>query len=417
MEVPSVPEVPQVLVVNSGWLAVKWPYFAERLRDGLRAHDLRARWITLRAGQRLRDLPGISEIPALVVLDVEPDPEDIAACAGLVVVAGMTGRDGLAVAGELAERGIPFVDGSIRGRSTSQAELVMALMVCALRWLPQWHTSMISRQYTWPPQHWASADHSRYVNGTVRGKTVVIFGLDLVGQKVAELCRAYGAQVSVVEPLADDGLIAEVGAQRISAEQVASVADIVVVAGDPATPKLTQVLIDQLRGGVVVVTITGTGTGGVDVPALRRRVLDDDLFWATDCYAEPGQPTDPIVGRDNAIHLPGIAGRTHDANTAAADVIVANLARVLRGAEPLPWDCVAPKLLEDVPDSPDRAPALAGASPAPVTGPTAAESETPDSESTDSRSRTTGLSDPSLTSLLTSCDDTTSPAGCASTTN
>ncbi|MGY4102076.1 hypothetical protein ACW2Q0_21370 [Nocardia sp. R16R-3T] len=97
---------PDVLVVDDGYLKATWPYLGDRLRDGLVSRDFTVMWESLPTGGHLRDIPGIAEVPALVVLGVEPEAADIAALPRLAVVAGVTGA-GLAVAPELAVRGIP----------------------------------------------------------------------------------------------------------------------------------------------------------------------------------------------------------------------------------------------------------------------------------------------------------------------
>lgn len=79
---------------------------------------------------------------------------------------------------------------------------------------------------------------------------------------------------------------------------------------------------------------------GIDVTALRARVLRDELMWSTDVYERtPVELDDPILGRANVIHTPGVARRTRDANYGCADVLVENLTRVLLGGLPWPWDC------------------------------------------------------------------------------
>ncbi|MBV7701674.1 hypothetical protein NOVA_02715 [Nocardia nova] len=149
MEVRSVPppitrlldgatlDSPVVLVVDDGRLKTTWPFLGDRLRDGLVSRDLTVMWESLPAGKSLRDIERIATVTALVLLDVEPGAEDIAAMPRLEVVAGVTGA-GPAVAPQLAARGIPYVDGS-RGQSYSRAEMALALTLSALRQLPSWH--------------------------------------------------------------------------------------------------------------------------------------------------------------------------------------------------------------------------------------------------------------------------------------
>ncbi len=55
----------------------------------------------------------------------------------------------------------------------------------------------------------------------------------------------------------------------------------------------------------------------------------------TDVYeTEPLPDDDPILGRENVIHLPHIAGRTRDANLRLADILADDILRVLNGVAP-----------------------------------------------------------------------------------
>ncbi|MFE9328188.1 NAD(P)-dependent oxidoreductase [Nocardia sp. NPDC052278] len=346
-------DVPDVLIVDDGHLRANWPYLRDRLRAGLVNHDRTVLFASLDAGQRIRDLYGIAAVPALVVIDVEPDVEDIAALTKLEVVAGVTGGAKLAVADRLAGQGIPFVDGS-RGRARSQAEMIVGLMISALRQIPAWH-NIVAASGPWPRPSWQFTDHPSYVNGTVCGKQVAVIGMDPVGRTVIGLCAAMGAHVWVVDPAAEESEVQALAARRIRLDEVALIADIVVVAGNADTPPLTAEMVARLASRTLVVTVRG---GGIDLAALRARVLADELLWATDVYESvPVAAGDPILGRDNVIHTPAIAACTREANLAVADVLADNIDRVLRGGPPLRWDCVPAFTVDDKPDEPARGPA------------------------------------------------------------
>ena len=52
-----------------------------------------------------------------------------------------------------------------------------------------------------------------------------------------------------------------------------------------------------------------------DMPALRQRVLADELALAADVFdVEPLPLDDPLLGRHNVVHTPHNAGRTRHAN-------------------------------------------------------------------------------------------------------
>jgi len=81
--------------------------------------------------------------------------------------------------------------------------------------------------------------------------------------------------------------------------------------------------------------VTITRTDAIDTEALRTRVLDDELVWAADVFdREPLPADDPLLGRDNVVHIPHIAGRTRDANIRLADILADDFLRVLKGEAP-----------------------------------------------------------------------------------
>ncbi|WP_433204666.1 NAD(P)-dependent oxidoreductase [Nocardia sp. CA-107356] len=337
-------DVPDVVVVDDGYVQANWPFLRQRLRAGLVKRELTVLWASLGKGQRIRDLYGIAAVPAVVVLDVEPDEADIAALSKLEVLAGVTGGAELAVADQLAARGIPFVDAS-RGRSRSRAEMAIGLMIAALRQIPTWHNVVTDGPANWPRPSWQYTDHPGYVNGTVCGKQVAVLGMDPTSRNVIALCAGLGAHVWAVDPHTDDTDFGELGAQRIQLDEVASVADVVVVAGDSSAPMLTSEMVERLPRGALVVTVSGAG---VDMTALRRRVLADELMWSTDTYESvPVAAGDPILDRHNVVHTPGIGACTRDANLAVADILTENIARILSGGAPLPWDCIPAVAVDD----------------------------------------------------------------------
>ncbi|MGN2639019.1 NAD(P)-dependent oxidoreductase [Nocardia takedensis] len=347
-------DCPDVLIVDDGYLKATWPFLADRLRGGLVGQGHTLLWETVTADGRLRKIPGIGEVPALVLIGVEPEPADIAALSRLAVVAGIGGV-GPAIATALADRGIPYVDGS-RGHSDSRAEMAIALILAGLRSLPSWHTAMVAEgPRAWPLPSWQYVDHPGFVNGTLRGKTVIVVGLGPVGMRVAELCTEFGATVAVCDPDADEVEFAVRDVQRIDLAHVCG-ADIVVVAEGSPRLRVAKTAVDRLTAGSLVVTLDAAG---IDLAALRARVLRGELAWATDVYETVPVPLhDPILGRDNVVHTPGIAGRTREANHSVADVLAQNITRVLGGGRPWPWDGV-PRARSDL--SQDPAPSPEGA--------------------------------------------------------
>jgi phosphoglycerate dehydrogenase-like enzyme len=93
----------------------------------------------------------------------------------------------------------------------------------------------------------------------------------------------------------------------------------------PLTPHterfVTAELVDLLPRGALVVLVTRAQI--IDMDAVRRRVLADEIALASDVFdPEPVPLDDPLLGRDNVVHTPHNAGRTIDANQAFTDELL-----------------------------------------------------------------------------------------------
>jgi len=76
---------------------------------------------------------------------------------------------------------------------------------------------------------------------------------------------------------------------------------------------VTAAHIRALPPGCLVVLATRAAI--CDMPALRTRVLADELALAADVFdIEPLPLDDPLLGRHNVVHTPHNAGRTRHAN-------------------------------------------------------------------------------------------------------
>ena len=92
--------------------------------------------------------------------------------------------------------------------------------------------------------------------------------------------------------------------------------------------------IGRLRKGAWVVAVTRAHA--VDMPALRDRIVANELGGAFDVYdVEPLPLDDPLRNRPNVVHTPHIAGRTRDANLRVAELTAESFKRVLNGEPPV----------------------------------------------------------------------------------
>lgn len=210
----------------------------------------------------------------------------------------------------------------------SVAEFALALTICGLRRIPQLHHEMISSHEAWtrytpsrnqgPGKPGAQfSDDLRFTNGTVEGKRVRIVGVGNIGSRYASFMNMLGADVAAWDPFASEAHFHRTGARKVwHMDELLKDADIF----SPMLPLtehtrgiVTAQHIRTLPKGCLVVLATRAAV--CDVAALRKRVLADELALAADVFdVEPLPLDDPLLGRDNVVHTPHIAGRTRDAN-------------------------------------------------------------------------------------------------------
>lgn len=236
---------------------------------------------------------------------------------------------------ELALRDIPIIDAT-RAWGQSVAEIALCLALNGLRRVAHWHHRMASGELTFEYAYGQFCDDPDFVNGDLGTKRVGVIGLGAIGGRVARWCTALGSTVYGYDPYLPQTAFDRMGVQPCSIEELADLAEVVFVTVPP-TPSakhlLSAPLIQRLRKGALIVVVTRAH--GVDMAALRERILKNELAGAFDVYdVEPLPLDDPLRGRPNVVHTPHIAGRTKDANLRVADIIAADFARILRGETP-----------------------------------------------------------------------------------
>lgn len=222
--------------------------------------------------------------------------------------------------------------------SPSVAELALGLTIGALRQIPQKHASITRSHDDWDRDLWASdvpgaggyqyvADPPAHVHGTIAGKRVRLVGVGNIGSRYADATESLGADVAAYDPYADEPCFHRTGADRVH-----SLSDLVADAEifAPMVPLTddTRGLVDAehvraLPEGTLVVLVTRAGI--VDGDALRERVLAGELALAADVFdglaGEPIPLDDPLLGRENVVHTPHVAGRTRHANERWAELL------------------------------------------------------------------------------------------------
>jgi phosphoglycerate dehydrogenase-like enzyme len=210
----------------------------------------------------------------------------------------------------------------------SVSEFALALTLCALRQIPQNYHAMLTSHEPW--QRYAPtrnqgpgtpgaqfSDDVRFTAGTVAGKRVRIVGAGNIGSRYASFVHMLGANVATWDPYATEPSFHRAGARRVwhLAELVkdAEIFAPMLPLKDDTKGIVTAAHIAALPKGCLVVLATRAMI--CDMPAIRRRVMADELALAADVFdVEPLPLDDPLLGRPNVVHTPHLAGRTRDAN-------------------------------------------------------------------------------------------------------
>jgi phosphoglycerate dehydrogenase-like enzyme len=221
------------------------------------------------------------------------------------------------------------------------------LTLCALRGIPQQYHAMLTDYEVW--QRYSSqrskgagslgaqfSDDVNFTNGTIAGKRVRIVGAGNIGSRYASFAGMMGADVAIWDPIAADPSFHRAGARKVwRLEELVSDAEIFAPMM-PLVEKTKGIVgaeqIQALPTGCLVVLATRAGI--VDMPALRRRVMANELALAADVFdVEPLPLDDPLLGRPNVVHTPHIAGRTRDANYEWVEMLLAQFRRI-QGRKP-----------------------------------------------------------------------------------
>jgi phosphoglycerate dehydrogenase-like enzyme len=224
------------------------------------------------------------------------------------------------------------------------AEFALGLTISALRRIPLHHQRMQHDPAVWT--YYSNRNNSgpdsigeqmcddlRFTSGTIAGKRVRIAGAGNIGSRYASFCHALGADVAIWDPVAADPAIERAGARRAhTLERLIHDAEIFapMMPLAPATRGIvTAAHINALPKGCLTVVVTRMGI--LDAPALRARVLANELALSVDVFdQEPLPLDDPLLGRDNVTHTPHIAGRTLDSNRAWVEAVLGQAERFLK---------------------------------------------------------------------------------------
>ncbi len=216
--------------------------------------------------------------------------------------AGLTGID----VDYATERGILVMN--IPGVSAiAAAEHTLTLMLALNRNLPRIHDSL--------REGWWLFDRQPQLGKQLHGKTIGIIGLGRVGQRVAQLCLAFGMRILAYDPYILEQQVSDKRIQMVGLRELLAASDYIslhVAATDETSDFFTADMLDQIKPGAFFIN---TAHGGIIKEALLAEALKDGRLGglALDVWNEEPPYNSPLIGLDRVIHTPHIGDNTIEA--------------------------------------------------------------------------------------------------------
>jgi D-3-phosphoglycerate dehydrogenase / 2-oxoglutarate reductase len=220
---------------------------------------------------------------------------------------------------------------SAPGRNaTATAEHTVAMMLAAMRRIPQTHADLTAVR--WRSDYYSYAN----VGPELEGSTVGLVGYGAVGSRVARILEGFHAEILVFDPYVEPTALPGTAAQ-VELDELLSRSHVVSLHAR-ATP--------ESAGMIGAAQIAAMPEGSVLVNCARGSLLDYEalcdalesghLFGAAlDVFAEEPIPGDSrLLGIGSLVMTPHLAGASKQTAANAARIVGAEVGRYLRG-EPL----------------------------------------------------------------------------------
>lgn len=168
----------------------------------------------------------------------------------------------------------------------------------------------------------------------LRGKTIGILGLGKIGQRVAEIAKAFGMQVIAWSFTQDENRAKSCGAKLVSFEDIFSLSDVVSI--HVRLSKQTEKLVGKKELSLMKPSaiLINTARGAiVDEITLVEALKSGQIAGAgLDVFSQEPLPTDsPFLKLPNVVITPHLAWVTYEASARLAKMPVDNVINFLQG--------------------------------------------------------------------------------------
>lgn len=184
----------------------------------------------------------------------------------------------------------------------------------------------------------ANVNRMEYTGVELRGKTLGIVGIGMIGSRTAELCNlAFDMNVIAYDPYQSVEEIAAKGATKVEFDELLATSDFITVHCPRTEETLGMFGAEQFRAmkDTAVFVITARG-GIVDEEALAAALEARDIVGAgVDVFwEEPTHPDHPLMKLDNVLLTPHHAGITNEAAYNMSAGGAEQMIELLRGGIP-----------------------------------------------------------------------------------
>ncbi|HET7876560.1 MAG TPA: 2-hydroxyacid dehydrogenase [Methylomirabilota bacterium] len=218
------------------------------------------------------------------------------------------------------------------GTAEGVGEHTVTLILALLKRVVEAHNSMLRGEW----KMWELRPHTR----DLAGKTVGQFGFGRTGRAAAKRLRGFDIRLIACDPYItlSDAERAQYGVTLVDKATVLREADIVCL-HVPLTEETRHLIgrpeLEQMKPSAVLINVSRGGVIDQEavIDALRRRRIAAGGF---DVFSpEPLPPGHPFTTLDNVVLTPHVAAGTLDAYRSKMRFALGNIARALRGEEPL----------------------------------------------------------------------------------
>ena len=211
------------------------------------------------------------------------------------------------------------------------AEFTVGVMLAAMRRIGDGNTALHRGE-------WRGDFYSYPLAGMeLHNSTVGIIGFGAIGRLVAGIVSAFGADVLIHDPYLPDDAALPGSMSRVDLSTLLSRSQVVTVHARLTEESRNMLNADNLsllpEGAILVNTARG---GLLDYSALPA-LLDSGRLGAValDVFDDEPPPADwPLLGRDNVVVSPHLAGATRQTAERAASIVADDVAKFILGVTP-----------------------------------------------------------------------------------